>query len=594
MIDKFHSVRKHWNVSRTYAAAEESVIIRKSNRLHCNHEGFYHFIEIAGPGGGGARTWLAQGYPWLASQATGVSRDYRVPRGWACSRALHFSLKRHMLLTVIFAAFATTSVVADTPCSYTCKGQGCHLLSVPAASYTSRYDTCTNATATPIITSVDVVDTVGDSDHFNVFLMDKANYENYTNAQAYSYFGISGTSPYRSYTCFHTGAISYSAPVGPVYTVIYCRNSVKTCSLLYKVDITCKSADPCAGVNCNNGNCSGGSCICNSGYSGMYCNQSDCLSKCENGTCIGGSCICNRGYSGTYCNQSVCLKCDHGTCIGGSCICDSGYSGTHCDQNDCLSHCDKGHCSGAVCICDGGYSGTYCDRNDCLSNCKNGHCSGVTCICNSGYSGTYCDQNYCLENCKNGHCSGGTCICDSGYNGTYCDQNDCLSNCKNGHCSGGTCICDSGYNGTYCDQNDCLSNCKNGHCSGVTCICNSGYSGTYCEQKSCSSSCKNGHCSGDTCICKSGYSGTFCDQNDCFDNCENGDCSGGKCICNSGYSGTYCIYYSYIGEPLLIGLICGGIAFFLIIVVVVGVVLYKRRRRRSDGMELLFANEVTQ
>ena len=208
-----------------------------------------------------------------------------------------------MFLTVIFAvifAFATTSVVADGSCSNDCTG--CKPASVGASGYLAEYYTCNDASATPLITSIDVTDADNDGDGFKITLMDKTNYDKYAKGQGYSYFSIGATGPDHSYTCFHSGDVSYSAPPGTVYAVIYCTNILETCHLQYKVDITCKSADPCAGVNCNNGRCSGGLCTCDSGYSGTYCDQNDCLGNCNNGYCSGGTCVCNSGYSGTQCN----------------------------------------------------------------------------------------------------------------------------------------------------------------------------------------------------------------------------------------------------------------------------------------------------
>ena len=205
-----------------------------------------------------------------------------------------------MLLTVIFAlifAFATTSVVADSSCSSYCTG--CNSLSVGASSYQAPGYTCNGAT-TPLITSVTVTDADSDGDGFKVTLMDQTNYDKYRKGQLYSYFDISGTGPDHSYTCFRSGDIEHSAPAGYLYLVIYCTNILETCHLRYEVDVTCRSA--CAGVNCNNGHCSSGRCICNSGYSGTYCDQNDCSSNCDNGHCDLDTCVCYSGYSGIYCN----------------------------------------------------------------------------------------------------------------------------------------------------------------------------------------------------------------------------------------------------------------------------------------------------
>ena len=236
-----------------------------------------------------------------------------------------------MLFAVIFA-FVAAPAVADSSCSSYCPV--CNSASIGASIDEAYSVTCSDATATPIITSVDVTDGDNDGDGFRVTLMDKANYDKYAQGQRYSYFSISGTGPNSAYTCFRSGPIRYYAPVGPVYIVIHCTNFLETCNLQYNVDLTCQSADPCDGMSCNNGHCSLGRCICDSGYSGTFCDQNDCLSTCKNGNCIAGSCICNSGYSGTYCDQSDCLnKCNNGDCNGGTCTCISGYGGVYCTYN---------------------------------------------------------------------------------------------------------------------------------------------------------------------------------------------------------------------------------------------------------------------
>ena len=211
-----------------------------------------------------------------------------------------------MFFEVIFLAVFTATRAADIACRNDCKNAfECQLLSVKASHYTHQEYAC-DATNTPIITSLIVTGADNNGDGFKVTVMNKTNYDKYANGQKYDYFAIGETGPDHAHTCFHSGSIHYPAPVGPVYTVIYCTSSSETCNLLFKIDVTCKPPDPCAGMNCSNGRCSEatGACVCDSGYSGTFCDRNDCLGgDCENGYCRGSTCVCYSGYSGMHCTS---------------------------------------------------------------------------------------------------------------------------------------------------------------------------------------------------------------------------------------------------------------------------------------------------
>lgn len=115
--------------------------------------------------------------------------------------------------------------------------------------------------------------------------------------------------------------------------------------LLCSEVMTCEELDYCSG----HGLCQrGGFCICDPGWEGPACKQSNCPSECSgHGTCATtGGCVCDAGYTGVICNQVICLgggNCTgHGACLpGGICECEKGYLGGACDIIDVAQKCSN-------------------------------------------------------------------------------------------------------------------------------------------------------------------------------------------------------------------------------------------------------------
>ncbi|XP_072165055.1 protein jagged-1b-like [Diadema setosum] len=243
-------------------------------------------------------------------------------------------------------------------------------------------------------------------------------------------------------------------------------------------------------------------CICHSGYTGLYCQEriDDCLSDpCQNGgTCINSrfaiQCVCPSGWEGTFCHigtdECATTPCrNNGTCVDLHadfvCVCPHRWKGKTC--NSLESHCDStacvngGVCTDAghafMCLCPSGWEGTSCQIavvNSCSGKpCENGATcipSGevFTCICKDGFEGPRCNIN--VDDCRLNPChNGGKCIdginwflcqCADGFAGPDCriNINECLSNpCTYGStCVDGiasfTCQCPLGREGSTCSE----------------------------------------------------------------------------------------------------------------------------------------------
>ena len=108
---------------------------------------------------------------------------------------------------------------------------------------------------------------------------------------------------------------------------------------------SCEEVDYCSG----HGMCQrGGFCICDPGWQGASCKQSNCPSMCSgHGSCAAsGGCVCDAGFTGVICNQVICLgggNCTgHGACLnGGICECEKGYLGGACDKIDVAQKCSN-------------------------------------------------------------------------------------------------------------------------------------------------------------------------------------------------------------------------------------------------------------
>ncbi|KAL4648512.1 delta and Notch-like epidermal growth factor-related receptor [Arapaima gigas] len=282
-------------------------------------------------------------------------------------------------------------------------------------------------------------------------------------------------------------------------------------------------------------------CICEQGYSGIFCEEFDAchLNPCKNnGTCSdlrqgdeghNFTCTCSPGYTGERCEAPVdhCLSepCMNGatctsTLAGPSCSCPDGYQGWMCEQkvNPCASSpChNNGSCfphdSGFSCNCAPGFTGPTCAQlvDFCALNpCAHGICRSVgtsyRCLCVPGYHGLYCEEEYneCLSApCQNSATcndlvNGYECVCTDLYEGEHCEvfKDPCRKvRCRNGGtCEtvgpNATCVCPPGYVGDNCqvDINECDSNpCHHGgtcidQSNGFVCHCPQGWVGPNCE-----------------------------------------------------------------------------------------------------------------
>ncbi|XP_022103223.1 protein jagged-1b-like [Acanthaster planci] len=254
-------------------------------------------------------------------------------------------------------------------------------------------------------------------------------------------------------TCLSQGADRFSCICDPGYTGIYCHENINDCE-----------SDPCQ----NDGVCVDGldlfSCICPDGWEGTLCqhNVDDCaLSPCRNnGTCIDMhadfACQCPQGWKGKTCNSRD-NQCDVNTCLNGgtcydlehsfTCICPSGWEGNSC-QLSTSNRCAANRChNGATCIPNG---------------------DSFICVCREGFEGQLCEKN--TDDCSRNPCfNGGRCVdginwflcqCADGFTGPDCriNLNECASNpCAYGStCIDGigsfTCTCPPGRSGATCSE----------------------------------------------------------------------------------------------------------------------------------------------
>ncbi|KAG8514465.1 Protein jagged-2 [Galemys pyrenaicus] len=202
-----------------------------------------------------------------------------------------------------------------------------------------------------------------------------------------------------------------------------CQHGARCYSL--EDDYYCACPDGVGGKNCSvpQQPCPGGRCEVIDGCGGFEAGPRVAGVCGPHGHCVslpGGnfSCVCDSGFTGTYCHESEpdiddCLgqPCRNGgTCIDEvgafRCFCPSGWEGELCDTNpnDCLPDpChSRGRCYDLVndfyCVCDDGWKGKTCHSREFQCDaytCSNGgtcYDSGDTfrCACPPGWKGSTC------------------------------------------------------------------------------------------------------------------------------------------------------------------------------------------------------------
>ncbi|KAJ1145804.1 hypothetical protein NDU88_012088 [Pleurodeles waltl] len=343
---------------------------------------------------------------------------------------------------------------------------------------------------------------------------------------------------------------------GAVDTKPYCSGqgnySTETCSCICEAGWTgpnCSESE-CPG-HCNNrGKCVNGKCICDEGFTGVDCNELTCPDDCnDQGRCVNGICICFEGYGGEDCSQEICpVECsEFGKCVNGQCVCDDGFTGEDCSEPRCPNNCNnRGRCVEDECVCDEGFTGDDCSELICPNDCfDRGRCVNGVCFCDEGFTGEDCGELTCPNNCNNrGRCVNGLCICDDGFQGDDCSELRCPSDCNDrGRCVNGKCVCNEGFMGEDCAELSCPNDCNNrGRCVNGQCVCDEGFMGEDCGELRCPGDCNNrGRCVNGQCVCDDGFRGEDCGELKCPDDCNNrGVCVNGQCVCDEGFMGENC------------------------------------------------------
>lgn len=126
-----------------------------------------------------------------------------------------------------------------------------------------------------------------------------------------------------------------------------------------------------------------------------------------------------------------------GDCNCGKCICDSSYTGTYCEYKCPVSKngfvCGgrlNGQCSEGKCICEDGFKGNSCSCSKSTQNCKFldticsdiGECKCNSCECPNNTTGQWCE----VQNGNNTSCEKfNDCVEDAVVNSTdKCSNKD--------------------------------------------------------------------------------------------------------------------------------------------------------------------------
>ncbi len=236
------------------------------------------------------------------------------------------------------------------------------------------------------------------------------------------------------------------------------------------------------------------------------------------------SCLCATGFSGVYCNITApacsVLYCnDHGSCQNRSSVCncntpsyfssDCSLSAATCSAYRCIS---RGLCYGDTCACDTGYYGTNCSMT--TQQCRESRCNGHgSCVYQT--QSCSCDQNYNMYDCRNVTCLNGgikisdsECSCLEHYSGDYCQTYYCGDH---GVVVEGACQCTGVYTGSRCTETICGDRGSPTQ-DGMACNCYAGFAYSN-STTGCIWDC-NGftRVGNNTCICEGYYYGPHCTE----------------------------------------------------------------------------------
>lgn len=222
----------------------------------------------------------------------------------------------------------------------------------------------------------------------------------------------------------------------------------------------CSGCQTCNGIcidddsKCGSGSCINGTCYCPAGVSGDDC--SEVTLNCNNGyyDSTTGKCVCNTGYTGTYCDTAVDLcagiTCSgHGTCANGVCTCNTDYYGDDCSvqctenqvyaDGECtcttISNCNIYNSDCTCRTCDSSYIPAD-NKKSCLltPNCAV-YPEGSSCYVSPSIIGV-CHNGGCLEPSGSQTTQSPVSDCSTYSDGTLCYYSSLIiSICQSGTCS---------------------------------------------------------------------------------------------------------------------------------------------------------------
>jgi len=336
------------------------------------------------------------------------------------------------------------------------------------------------------------------------------------------------------------------------------------------------------------------SCVCDSGYTGVYCERSNCSSPCVYGQCVaapdGTESTCKCTNPSVYTKTIDIPTCTVPNCgaafpnaAGTACVCtNTSLAPPLCTTLNCyrdpttndlcgvtapddpIDYSEAPFPDGAIdtiyktcgldgCECGWKYSKT---GNYCTSICDVNHSLGSTfllvngarprnslgipetifstCLCKPGYDpATNCSTTLCKNNAT--LLNSGTCACQPVYTGNYCNATQCGA--RGSPNSSSTCACHLPFTGPFCKSilPAYSTYCQNGGSfnDAGACQCPFPYTGAQCN----GSLCINGVAVNGSCLCNPNYSGLTCSTLQCP---VNSVASNGACVCATGFSGATC------------------------------------------------------